>query len=78
MKKILLILILLIIIGLFINGSLFTVKEGFSVIVTQWGKPIKTIESAGLCSKWTWQKVNTFDSKINCFGRLVISMVDGI
>lgn len=67
MKKILSVLLLLIVIGLIIYGSLFTVKEGFSVIITQWGKPMKTIEKAGLNTKLPWQKVNTFDSKINCF-----------
>lgn len=67
MKKILSVLLLLIVICLIIYGSLFTVKEGFSVIITQWGKPMKTIEKAGLNTKLPWQKVNTFDSKINCF-----------
>jgi membrane protease subunit HflC len=67
MKKILTILFLLIVIGLIVYGSLFTVNEGFSVIITQWGKPIKTIEKAGLNTKLPWQKVNIFDNKINCF-----------
>jgi membrane protease subunit HflC len=67
MKKILPVLFALIIVGLIMYASLFTVKEGFSVIITQWGKPIKTIEEAGLRLKWPWQKVNTFDNKVNCF-----------
>jgi membrane protease subunit HflC len=67
MRKILSVLFVLIIIGMIIYGSLFTAREGFSVIITQWGKPIKTIEEAGLHSKLPWQKVNTFDNKINCF-----------
>ena len=48
-------------------ASLFTVKEGYSVIITQWGKTITTINEAGLSTKWPWQKVNTFNNKINCF-----------
>ncbi len=67
MKKILLIIILLIFAGLMIYGSLFTVAEGSSVIVTQWGRPVKTIKNAGLHVKLPWQSINTFDSKINCF-----------
>ena len=67
MKKLLSALAVLIIMGLMAYGSLFTVKQGFSVIITQWGKPITTIEKAGLFPKWPWQKVNTFDTRINCF-----------
>ena len=68
MKKILPIAILIIVIaGIIIYNSLFTVKQGTSVIITQWGKPIKTIEEAGLSSKLPWQKVNSFDNKISCF-----------
>ena len=67
MKKLLSVPAVLIIMGLIAYGSLFTVKQGFSVIITQWGKPIKTIEKAGLYPKWPWQKVNTFDARINCF-----------
>ncbi len=67
MKKILSALLLTAITGLFLYGSLFSVREGYSVIVTQWGKPIKSIDRAGLWTKWPWQKVNTFDSRINCF-----------
>ncbi|MGD9158300.1 MAG: protease modulator HflC [Desulfobacteraceae bacterium] len=68
MKKILPILLLIIIVaGVAIYNSLFTVKQGTSVIITQWGKPIKTIAEAGLYTKLPWQKVNTFDNKINCF-----------
>jgi modulator of FtsH protease HflC len=67
MKKIIPALLILFILGLISYGSLFTVREGFSVIVTQWGKPIKTVEQAGLNTKLPWQKVNTFDKKINCF-----------
>ena len=67
MKKILVIVPVLIVFGIIMYTSLFTVKEGYSVIITQWGKTITTIDKAGLCTKWPWQKVNTFDNKINCF-----------
>jgi len=68
MKKLFCILLLIVIVaGVVIYNSLFTVKQGTCVIITQWGKPIKTIEESGLCSKLPWQKVNSFDSKINCF-----------
>ncbi len=67
MKKTGVLVIALIAIGLFAYGSFFTVKEGFSVIVTQWGKPVRTIAEAGLYTKWPWQKVNEFDKRINCF-----------
>ncbi len=67
MKKILSVLIIIIIAGLTAYGSFFTVKEGSRVIVTQWGRPIKSIEQSGLNFKLPWQKVNTFDSKIKCF-----------
>lgn len=67
MKRILTALLLLAILGLGVYGSSFAVNEGESVILTQWGKPIKTIEKAGLGIKWPWQKVNSFDKRINCF-----------
>ena len=67
MKKIIFVLLIFIILGLVINGSLFGVNEGKSVILTQWGKPVKTIVKAGLAVKWPWQKLNVFDNRINCF-----------
>ncbi|MBN1568665.1 MAG: protease modulator HflC [Acidobacteria bacterium] len=67
MKKIIYALLIAVILGLLIYGSLFGVNEGKSVILTQWGKPIKTIKEAGLRMKWPWQKVNSFDNRINCF-----------
>jgi membrane protease subunit HflC len=75
MKRILLVLLILIIIALLSFGSLFTVKEGFSVIITQWGKPIQTIENAGLYSKLPWQKVNAFDNRINCFEAQTLQLI---
>jgi membrane protease subunit HflC len=75
MKRILLVLLILIIIALLAYGSLFTVKEGFSVIITQWGKPIQTIENAGLYSKLPWQKVNAFDNRINCFEAQTLQLI---
>lgn len=67
MKKIFPILLVIIIVFIVTYNSLFTVKQGTSIIITQWGRPIKTIEEAGLYSKMPWQKINTFDSKIHCF-----------
>ncbi len=68
MKKIFPILLIIIIVLCIVTyNSLFTVKQGASVIITQWGRPIKTIEEAGLYTKMPWQKVNTFDNKISCF-----------
>jgi membrane protease subunit HflC len=75
MKRILLVLLILIIIGLLFYGSLFTVNQGFSVIITQWGKPIKTLKNAGLHSKLPWQKVNTFDNRINCFEAQTLQLI---
>jgi membrane protease subunit HflC len=66
MKKILPILIVIIIASIVAYNSLFTVKQGTNVIITQWGRPIKVIEEAGLYTKMPWQKINAFDSKINC------------
>ncbi|MBN2319403.1 MAG: protease modulator HflC [Acidobacteria bacterium] len=67
MKKIIFVLFIFIILGLVMYGSLFSVNEGQSVILTQWGKPVKTIEKSGLNIKWPWQKINLFDHRINCF-----------
>ncbi|NLD39418.1 MAG: protease modulator HflC [Desulfatiglans sp.] len=67
MKKILLILSVLVIIVLSLYGILFTVNEGTNVIITQWGRAIKSVDTAGIHAKLPWQKVNIFDSKINCF-----------
>jgi membrane protease subunit HflC len=75
MKRILLVLLTLIVIGFLVYGTLFTVNEGSSVIITQWGKPIQTIEKAGLCSKYPWQKVNVFDNRIHCFEAQTLQLI---
>ena len=68
MKKIIPISIFFVIFVIVIlYNSLFTINQGTSIIITQWGKPIKTIDQAGLNFKLPWQKVNSFDNKINCF-----------
>jgi membrane protease subunit HflC len=67
MKRNIIVLIALLLAALFAYGSFFTVNEGTSVILTQWGKPVRNLEAAGLYAKWPWQKVNAFDKRINCF-----------
>lgn len=67
MKRNIVIAVALLLIGLFAYGAFFTVNEGTSAILTQWGKPVRDLDRAGLYAKWPWQKVNSFDKRINCF-----------
>ena len=44
----------------------FTVREGEVAVVTMLGKPVRSIESAGLYRRWPWpvQEIHRFDNRI--------------
>jgi membrane protease subunit HflC len=44
--------------------TVFTVDETRYAIVTQFGRPVRTIASAGLAVKWPWQSLLTFDKRL--------------
>ena len=47
--------------------SLFTVKETEFVLVTQFGRPIRTITDAGLHAKWFFQSATWFDRRLRIY-----------
>lgn len=64
MKKQILI-VLVVVLALLANGSLFVVEEGQQAIVTQFGKPVGEVKYAGLHVKTPLvQEVRRFDRKI--------------
>ncbi len=60
----------LIVVGLLLAyGSTFTVSEGSNAIVTQFGKPVRTITEPGLQGKWPWpiEQVHPIDTRYRYF-----------
>jgi len=47
--------------------TFFTVKETEFVLVTQFGKPVRTITDAGLHLKWFFQTANYFDRRLRIY-----------
>ena len=45
----------------------FTVRESESVIVTLFGKPVRTRDEAGLALKWPWEGVLRFDKRVRLY-----------
>ncbi len=47
---------------------LFTVREGEVAVVTTFGKPVRTLTTAGLYARWPWpvQRVYRYDNRIHC------------
>ena len=45
----------------------FTVRESESVIVTLFGKPVRTLDAAGLGLKWPWEGVLRFDKRVRLY-----------
>jgi modulator of FtsH protease HflC len=70
MKRNLVMLLLgLIVAALFVLLQvLFTVREGEAVVLTTFGKPVRTMTEAGLYSRWPWpiQKVYRYDCRVQC------------
>ncbi|HKQ78871.1 MAG TPA: protease modulator HflC [Blastocatellia bacterium] len=44
--------------------TVFTVDETQFAIVTQFGKPVRTIKDAGLKLKWPWQSLLSFEKRL--------------
>ncbi|MEW6212801.1 MAG: protease modulator HflC [Acidobacteriota bacterium] len=47
-----------------LSRTAFTVDETEYAIVTEFGKPVRTIASAGLKIKWPWQSLLTFEKRL--------------
>lgn len=62
-RKVLVALLLLIA----LYRSFFTVRETEFTLVTEFGKPLYTVVSAGLYSKWPWQSVTAFDRRLRIY-----------
>jgi len=47
---------------------LFTVRSGEAVVVTTFGRPVRTISTPGLNVRWPWpvQRIYKFDCRIHC------------
>ena len=45
----------------------FTVRENESVIVTLFGKPVRTFDAAGLALKWPWEGTFRFDKRVRLY-----------
>jgi membrane protease subunit HflC len=48
-------------------ATLFTVRETEFVLVTQFGRPVRTVTVAGLHSKWPWQNARYFDRRLRIY-----------
>src|SRR5262252_4628863 len=47
--------------------TLFSVRETEFVLVTQFGRPIRTVTSAGLNAKWPFQTALYFDRRLRVY-----------
>jgi len=52
---------------LFLWLTFFSVRETEFVLVTQFGKPVRTITEAGLHVKWFFQSANYFDRRLRIY-----------
>src|SRR5262249_24729292 len=48
-------------------ATLFTVRETEFVLVTQFGRPVRTVTDAGLHAKWPWQNARYFDRRLRVY-----------
>lgn len=57
----------------------FTVDATESAVVTQWGRPVRTIEDPGLELKWPppVEKVNRFDRRLQLFESRLVEFLTG-
>jgi membrane protease subunit HflC len=69
-RKILSITSLIVIALVVLLRAIFTVDETQFAIVTQFGKPVRTITSAGLKLKWPWQSLLTFEKRLMVYNPL--------
>ncbi len=79
MKKGIIIIGMLILIGILGYLSYYTVNEKEWVIITQFGRPVKTVKEAGLHLKLPGiiQKVNRFEKRIEVFETQLIQLLLG-
>jgi membrane protease subunit HflC len=52
---------------LFLWSTFFTVRETEFVLLTQFGKPVRTIAVAGMHVKWFFQTANYFDRRLRIY-----------
>ena len=74
MKRLLYVLCGVIVLAVLVGLFTFTVNATEAAVVTQWGRPVRTIEEPGLRLRWPSpvQRVNRFDRRLQLFeSRLV-------
>jgi membrane protease subunit HflC len=69
-RKILSITTLIVIALIILLRAIFTIDETQFAIVTQFGKPVRTITDAGLKLKWPWQSLLTFEKRLMVYNPL--------
>ncbi len=79
MKKWLISITIILLLGLLAYYSFYTVDEREWVIVTQFGEPVRTVSEAGLHIKRPgfWQKVNRFDKRLQVYETEAIQLLLG-
>ncbi len=63
-RKILSIAALLLVAFVLLARTVFTVDETQYAVVTQFGRPVRTLATAGLKAKWPWQSLLTFEKRL--------------
>src|SRR5436190_10254853 len=63
-RKLLTITILALVAFTLLYRSVFTLDETQFAIVTQFGKPVRTLTTAGLKLKWPWQSLLNFEKRL--------------
>ena len=56
--------VILIVLGIFVSSSIFTVKETDQALVLQFGQWKRTASDPGIQFKWPWQSVQKFESRV--------------
>src|SRR5436190_19165322 len=53
--------------GVLLATVFYTVGEGYLAIITQFGRPVAVVRSAGLHVKWPWQTRILLDARLQPF-----------
>ena len=56
-----------VVIGLLLYATFFTVRETEFVLITEFGRPVRTVTEAGLSTKWPHQSATYFDRRLRVY-----------
>lgn len=56
-----------VVIGLLLYATFFTVRETEFVLITEFGRPVRTVTEAGLSAKWPHQSATYFDRRLRVY-----------